>query len=542
MGHEINADSIRDLEKQIEEGPGDVIQLKRTRNSLLNISTCIPPEILGSVFRWNVVPPYWGGLRRGSYNFLLVCHHWFEVASRTPELWSFWGNTLEQWSQRYKCSRTAPVDLALTGNSGIPFDGPLREAVRDRTARDIIRSVVLLDDWVTPLTPILSSLTPDGEDVRCSSIELISFRHVGASSFFARCRFPKLRELYLSEGTEISSWEHLRLHTTALTTLYLTVGSIFPTLTTSQLLSTLVSNPRLQSLTLSQLMIRDSDDGSTSRVPLHHLRYLSLDGNLHPVFRLLRQLDHPETMDESMKLTVRWCTARDVSEILGPYVREFLRRDERSRDKLGIVVDSDEIFLSVKVSTISAANGPTQGVTFATFTARLHIPPPAEDDVCRAWINFVTSIPREHVVSFGGCLSMDAVEGIVPAMPKIQELRLTSAMVSDGFLQPDPDGPLTGTKLLPSLRRLHLENVDLYEDDDWTPLSSYLVHQTCGGQPISLSLSGRRIHICKGVVRDIEGLVEEFTLDLTEEKDCPFDSCSRDVEDEEDGGVVREQG
>ena len=93
MGLKINAHSIQVLEKRIEEGTGDVIQLKRTRNSLLNISTRVPPEILGSIFRWNVLPdggyPDIGGLRYGSYNFLPVCHHWFEVASQTPELWSF---------------------------------------------------------------------------------------------------------------------------------------------------------------------------------------------------------------------------------------------------------------------------------------------------------------------------------------------------------------------------------------------------------------------------------------------------------------------
>jgi hypothetical protein len=387
----------------------------------------------------------------------------------------------------------------------------------------------------TTLTSILSSLTPEGEDIRRSSIEFISFRHVDASNFFARCRFPKLRDLYLLEGTKISSWEHLGLHTTALTTLYLIIEDTSPIPTTSQLLSILASNPRLQSLTLDQFLIPPDDgDGSTSRVPLHHLRYLSMEGHFHPVFRLLRRLDHPETMDELMRLTVCSCTAEDVSEIFGPYVRELLQRDERSRGQLGIVVNSYEVSLSVEVSIISTANNPTQRVTLATFTAitEPQFPPLAEFYVCRTWINFVTSIPREHVVYFEGYLGMDAVEGIVPTMPKIQELRLTSLkLLPYGFLQPDPVGPLANTKLLPSLRLLHLEDVD--QDDDWTPLLSYLAHQTSGGQAISLSLSGRRIHICKGVVRDIEGLVEEFTLDLREEKDCPFDSCSGDKEDGE---------
>ena len=45
----------------------------------------------------------------------------------------------------------------------------------------------------------------------------------------------------------------------------------------------------------------------------------------------------------------------------------------------------------------------------------------------------------------------------------LQELHLTSGRVVDGFLLPDPGEPVVNRKLLPSLRRLRLE--DLYEDD-----------------------------------------------------------------------------
>ena len=80
MGPEINIDFVLALEKQIGECLGDAIQLKRARN-LLNISTHVPPELLGQVFRWNVILGAFDGLRKGSYNFFLVYHHWLEIAS-----------------------------------------------------------------------------------------------------------------------------------------------------------------------------------------------------------------------------------------------------------------------------------------------------------------------------------------------------------------------------------------------------------------------------------------------------------------------------
>ena len=90
MVYEINLDSILALEKQIEH-ERTVIRLKHTWNSLLNISTLLPPEILGNIFCWNIIPDGdFGGLSKGLYNFLLVCHHWFKAASHTPELWCSW--------------------------------------------------------------------------------------------------------------------------------------------------------------------------------------------------------------------------------------------------------------------------------------------------------------------------------------------------------------------------------------------------------------------------------------------------------------------
>jgi len=50
MGRETNIHLIQALEKRIKEGKGDIIKLKRDRNSLLNISTRLPPEILGHIF------------------------------------------------------------------------------------------------------------------------------------------------------------------------------------------------------------------------------------------------------------------------------------------------------------------------------------------------------------------------------------------------------------------------------------------------------------------------------------------------------------
>ena len=100
MDCEVNLNPIRALEEQIREHEKTAIRLKHVRNSLLNVSKP-PPEVLGKIFHWNVtLKGDFGGLDEGSHNFPPpVCHHWFEVASRTPELWSFWSNNLKDWAR-----------------------------------------------------------------------------------------------------------------------------------------------------------------------------------------------------------------------------------------------------------------------------------------------------------------------------------------------------------------------------------------------------------------------------------------------------------
>ena len=150
---------------------GDIIKLKRARNSLLNIFTRVPPEILGEIFVqclvWNPgrssSPWDINRLRKGSYNFLLVCHHWFEVASHTPVLWSCWGITLQDWKKRYFRSGTSPLDLVLDWGVRVPhgvFVRSLQDAVSNRVMQGTIRQVHLRSRDGLALNAIIYYLTP----------------------------------------------------------------------------------------------------------------------------------------------------------------------------------------------------------------------------------------------------------------------------------------------------------------------------------------------------------------------------------------------
>ena len=514
MGREARIHSIRALEKRIEEGKGDITKLKRARNSLLNVSARVPPEILGEIFAWSLVRKGdFDGLRKGSYNFLLVCHHWFEVASRTPELWSFWGNTLRDWNKRHHHAR-APLDLVLDGGRCGPdatFDESLRDVVRGHVMQDTIRQVHLTTSGDGPaLAPIILSLTPDhDEGVQNDNIESIVWRNWGTplvdvSNFFARSRLSNLRLLELSGNFRILSWDYLTPRTTLLTSLLLEVP-LSPTPITSQLFSILASNPNIRKLWLTDPALPNDADGPTFQVPLHHLKSLSLIGAFHRVFGLLRQLVLPEGLD-NIYLTVYKSTVEDISQTLGPYMRDYFQRNPRFQDRLHITSSSSPDSISFAVDVVCThTTAPVQN-PFVALTVCLDAPP-LQDVLEQLFIDFAALVPQKHVVSLSTDLGDNLPEVLFSTMPNIEMLHLLNVKLSKGFLQPKLDGPRANTKLLPSLRSLCLEDVTLV-DRDWSHLTRYLTHQTSDGQIISLEVIGYFPNMRPEVVNEIAELVE----------------------------------
>ena len=499
MGPETNIDAILALEKQIEEGVGDIHRLKRVRNSLLNISMRVPPELFGQIFHWNVIPEEdFGGLQKGSYNFLLVCHHWFEVASNTPELWAFWGHTIRQWSRWYQRSGTSPLDLVLSDNDPYaltedvtPFDENLRDALRDRAARNSIRPVHLRgwDTHPDQLRSIISSLTLDGEGILDNSIEslMVERNDLDISDFLARYRFPKLRNFCLTTSVGVPSWDHLKLQAPSLTTLYLGFAPTTPNRpTTSQLLSILTVYPNIRDLSLSGAIIPHSDgDGATFRLPMCHLKKLHLSGDFRCVSRFLHRLQCPDALDKVF-LCLSGCVGEEVSEFLVSYLRDRIRRDNRFQGGLEICFaygfNSISLNLNIHGKSKILMTPPVNAYPYISFSAR-----------------FTVRHRVDEILS----------TNLLAAIPNIESLRLFDPVVSDTFLRKDSP---SHSKLLPSLRSLCLDYFTLQNHGDWNPLITYLTHQTSGVQPISLRLCGEHPNLPPGVVSEIEGLVEEFNI------------------------------
>ena len=501
-----------------------MIELKRARNSLLNVSN-FPPEILGNIFRWNVsLNTNFGGLERGSRNFLFVCHRWFEVASHTPEVWSFWGNIPEDWARWHRRSGTAPLDLVLChGHDNGTFNATLRDTLQDRAVRDTIRRIHLWHETAAFLSSIISPLIVAREGARANSVEsFILFNDddtpVDTSDFFAHYYFPKLRHLEL-KNCRIASWDLLMSRTTVLTTLVLRLGYPSPPPTTSQLLSILASNPTLQKLSLSKSAIPDDGGGkSPFQVPLHHLKKLKLAGGLRHVIGLLHRLDHPANMDK-LNITICDCVIVDISQTIGPYLRDYVRRRGRSQNQLGLSVSKSGQHITLCAGDIGAIDPSSsvwgQVATFVKITMELDETP--QDLLEKGVLDFVAHTPREDIVLFRSWGGPIAIQDVSTQLPNLRTLHFGGMPLPPVFQELNLDG---NKKLLPSLQHIFVEKV-FVGDDGWGPIATFLAHRASSGNPLASLTVVNSPHMCLPEKERIKGLVQEFRFDRLYQG-CPF--------------------
>ena len=505
---ETNVNSMQVLEEQIKGHQRPIIELKRTQNSLLNIST-LPPEILGDIFCRCAIPE---GFEERTYTFLLVCHHWFEVASCTPELWGFWGNNLRDWEEHHLRYPEIPLDLILLDGSrftGGTLDRAVHDSLRDRASRDSIWRVHLrANDW-TLLSSILFPLTANRE-VRYNCVESFILRNgddtpVNVSRFFAYNRFRKLQHLELTNCT-ISSWNYLTLQTTALTTLVLHLSWHSPIPTTPQLFSILASNPALRKVALTGCSVpNDGDEDPSPQLPLHRLEELKLAGRSHDISRLLLRLGHPELMHD-LDLALDHCAVEDISNVIGPYLRDYLRHRGWSQNKLGLHISSKNRIIRLHIGDIGGLPPFTpvseRMVPFVTITIN-PVQTPLGDTRERILLGLFAHTPQEEIVYLRTYGKPTAMENIYPRLPKLkvlyaQEAPLAAVLPSEG-----------GDNWVPFLRHVFLERV-IAHGNDWTPLMTFLSRRASPGKWLDSLEIVNPSHMYPEEAEDIGNAVRDF--------------------------------
>ena len=504
MNRELNIDSILALDEQIRvtQDPQEIIELKRTRNSLLNIAR-IPPEILGHIF-------FHAKVTLGSYTFLHVSHYWHEVARHSPKLWNHWGTSLKDWKRSSRYTRaSAKVDLEFEETYNYMDMGcfkkveTLRNTLRNLVMGDLIRKIHLASSKRKLLAIILSLWIPKDGRVRYNSVESISLRNcmLEPYGFFDHQLFPRLRDLSLH--CKDLSLVPLKKNTTTLVNLSLSNEDVpsAPAPTTSQIISLLASNPNIRTLHLHLGLFKDdSESNPTDPVPLRYLESFSFNLWASDFYPIMSRLEFFGTV-KSAELTLGNCTLETITHVIGPYLRNDLERVVSAGDRLVVRVAYDPRYISITVR-IDGAKTLGSERPRAQFYMRpsSQATPEQKRQMC---IQALAALPKEGITF----LETNFLE--IDEMPNLKSLCLDRVEVTDGFLLSQPDGSNAPKNLLPSLRRLHLSGATA-KDSKWDPLIHYL-SQT-DSRSVSLVIDGARV--CLGVRNEIEPLVKSLKYEV----------------------------
>lgn len=453
-----------------------MVKRRRTQNSLLNIFQ-LPPEILGYIFWLSSSPE---GFEKRSLQFLTVCHYWYEVALGTSSLWSFWGNTLQEWKKFYLRRPEAPLDLVLDGvkQKKPRLNTSLEKALIGRASRGTIRRVHLRCANRKLLGSILWTLAPKQGEIRKSSVESLILRNeckvpADTSKFFTKISFPRLRHLDISDCT--ISWDGLGLRTKFLTTLVLQFGSPSSAPTMGQLLSLLASNPSLHKLSLTGHSLPQHRNEDHSPVSLPQLKELELAGGCANISTLLKKLICPDIMDH-LDLSLGYCTPEEISKDIGPYLRGHFRRRGRSLGGLGIYASFNSYGrMLFHVGNEGGHHSPTN-LAAEPRAAFLSIALGPHDWAMRLFLGLISHCPQEEIVHlqmYNDSLALrgpTAMGKVYALLPNLKVLHATSIPLAVLFPEPGTDKKDAVTPQ--SLRRVLFEEDLLHSD--WTPLTTFL--------------------------------------------------------------------
>ena len=397
---------------------------------------------------------------------------------------------------------------------GVP-DTTLCDVLRDRAARDTIRRIHLRSEDIVTLSSIISLLTGGGEGVQSNSVESFILSNyddapVDISNFFAHYRFPKLQRLKL-DNCAITSWDLLTSRTTILTSLTLHFSRPSPTPTTPQLFSILTSNPSLQEVSLSEDAVpTDSGGESPYHAPLHHLKELGLDGDPRHVFRLINQLNHPT--NTVVKFTLFDCTTADVLQIVGPYLRDYLRRRSRSRMELGLSTSrlDDHTATMLHISDVAGIDLSTpvldQIAPFVVIAMWSNQIP--QDQLEKGVLDLVAYIPQDEVVSFHSWDEPAVMDHISPRFPNLRALHSGSIPITAVFSRSNLD---KNGGISTSLRHLILEQ-PILDHGDWLPLTYFVSHRSSSWNRLD-SLTLKRPPLMRPQLEEyLRGMVREFRI------------------------------
>ncbi|KAF9651665.1 hypothetical protein BDM02DRAFT_679645 [Thelephora ganbajun] len=298
----------------------------------------VPPEVLEAIFLRllqviRASSPH-GTAEPGSFNFLFVCRHWYEVAINAQNLWCYWDSKTERWSTFLDRSKRAPLHLRFFSNVAQDWGKKPAEAAAEMFQSLEVQSrfidvdfhgarlfvdmyLGLSKNWSRPEYPSpLKSFrlrTADGHIVSRG----MSHTPIVVPSHYWLKLFPELDELELRDCR--CDWDAPIFFTSSLRRLAIVCRDPFSNPKMLQIESMIYHNRALDHLELSAPT--GCQPSQTLSPSLPFLRTLGVSGMLPDAIKLLQYLNSPRTL-ERLDLVLITDVFGEL-DFGGPFLRGF---------------------------------------------------------------------------------------------------------------------------------------------------------------------------------------------------------------------------
>ena len=187
------------------------------------------------------------------------------------------------------------------------------------------------------------------------------------------------------------------------------------------------------------------------------------------------------------------CTVAGISQTIGPYVRDYLRRRGRSRDGLGLSLSSLGSLIVFHVGNVGGLHSTSERermVSFMEFTIGLD---PVPGDVQeKVTLDLIAHTPRVDVVYFQACGSLTVVDDLRAQLPNLKVPDLHMVRLYAVFSTPISEDGSHVQERFPPLQHIYLGR-PIVNGYDWIPLVTFLARRaSVGNQLDSLIISNRR--------------------------------------------------
>ena len=172
-----------------------------------------------------------------------------------------------------------------------------------------------------------------------------------------------------------------------------------------------------------------------------------------------------------LDITLEYCAVRNISNDIGPYLQDYIRRRGWSQNKLGLYISSENrIILHVgDVGGLCPSTPVSERmVPFVAITID-SVQTPPDDSRERIILDLIAHIPQEEIVYLRTYGNPTVMEIIYTRLPNLRSLYAGTTPLSAVF----PKRGTSDNRNLPFLQHVFLERV-VADGGDWTPLTTFL--------------------------------------------------------------------